>query len=275
MNTIASIILYNPEIKRLQQNIEAILPQINEIIIIDNASSNFQEVERLINNYSKISIIKNKTNTGIAAALNQAAIFAMDKYYDWLLTLDQDTVCASNIIETYNQFTNIQNIGILTCNIQDRNFSITNTAKDGFVDLCITSGAFMNLNAWKKVFGFDETMFIDSVDFDFCISLRDAGYKIFKTTKTKILHEVGHSRIVNFLGKEELILNHSCQRYYYIIRNTIYLGRKHQGIPLLKQILLSIKKIILVLFFEKSKSQKIKLSIKGLIHGFFMKINKI
>ena len=142
-------------------------------------------------------------------------------------------------------------------------------------DFLITSGTIVNVNVWALLGGFDETMFIDSVDFDFCIAARNAGYKIYKTNKTNILHEVGHSRIVNFLGKEELILNHSCQRYYYIIRNTIYLGRKHQGIPLLKQILLSIKKIILVLFFEKSKSQKIKLSIKGFIHGFFMKTNKI
>ena len=38
MKTLAGIVLYNPDIERLRENIAAIAPQVDTLLFIDNAS---------------------------------------------------------------------------------------------------------------------------------------------------------------------------------------------------------------------------------------------
>jgi rhamnosyltransferase len=45
MKTLAAIVLFNPEIERLNQNIEAIFNQVDDVVLIDNGSSNLNEVK--------------------------------------------------------------------------------------------------------------------------------------------------------------------------------------------------------------------------------------
>ena len=84
--------------------------------------------------------------------------------------------------------------GILTCRIVDRNFAekskyeLRTTPIE--IDECITSAAFCNTEALSSVGGFDEKMFIDSVDFEICLNLRKHGYKIYRTDFVGLLHEL-------------------------------------------------------------------------------------
>ena len=85
----------------------------------------------------------------------------------------------------------------------------------------------INLSVWQSVGGFCEEMFIDSVDFDICYLIKENGYKILRTNETALLHEVGKSQKKEFCGREELVFNHSPLRCYYIIRNSLLLGKRH------------------------------------------------
>lgn len=181
MKIIASIITYNPAIDRLQDNINALLHQVNEVIIVDNHSTNLSKIISVVTQY-KLFRISNSSNEGIAKALNQAAEYALKKGYKWIITLDQDSVAPENLVFTYSKFADYNDIGIVCCKIVDRNFGELQEQKlktKGYeeVPMCITSASMMNLNAWKQVGGFDEKMFIDSVDFDICLSMREHGYK--------------------------------------------------------------------------------------------------
>lgn len=49
-----------------------------------------------------------------------------------------------------------------------------------FIDFCITSASCTNLAVWKEVGGFDERLFIDLVDNEFCKRLIVSGYKILR-----------------------------------------------------------------------------------------------
>ena len=51
----AGIVLYNPDIKRLEENISAIAPQVNELILIDNSSKNIDEIAELTAKYENIT----------------------------------------------------------------------------------------------------------------------------------------------------------------------------------------------------------------------------
>lgn len=270
MKVIASIVTYNPDIKRLIQNIEAVLPQVAEIIIIDNASINLIDIQSFIKKYNSISIIKNETNKGIATALNQAAQYALFRDYEWLITLDQDSVVPESLVSIYSKFSDYRDIGIIGCKIIDRNFGELKRERSknkGFeeVAVCITSASMMNLRAWKEVGGFNEELFIDSVDFDICLSMREHGFKIIRTYDTALLHEVGHSEIRRLLGKEYQIYHHSPLRYYYMVRNEVYLGKRHHFT--FKATLRAIRLFILVTLFEENKVEKIKKMLLGFYHA--------
>ena len=99
---LAGIVLYNPEISRLKDNIKAIEGQVDKLIIIDNGCKS-KDYLSLINE-DKVHIINLKKNRGIATALNAILQYALDNDYDWALTLDQDSVSPSNLVDTYSSF---------------------------------------------------------------------------------------------------------------------------------------------------------------------------
>lgn len=276
MKILAGIVLYNPDIDRLSENIKSISSQVEKLVLIDNGCSD-TGYTLLVSNNSEI-IINNK-NLGIATALNQILQYALDHDYDWALTLDQDSVSSPDLIKTYCdviQKLNDDKLGMICCKINDRNATLQREEDviktDAYIDKCITSASMVNVKAWQNICGFDDVMFIDSVDFDFCITLQKYGWKIYRTIQTQILHEVGHSKIVKFFGKEYLSLNHSPFRYYYIVRNCIYEGRKHGF--LLSNLFVTARVFFTVFRYEKQKKEKLSRMLIGLYHGFTMRISK-
>lgn len=267
MKILAGIVLFNPDINRLKENIKNIEKQVDKIILIDNASQNINEVEKEFNN---IEIKKNNKNLGIANALNQILEYATKNKYQWFITLDQDSVCNNQLIEKYINNISLEenkDVAMYTCNIVDRNFETNNSNQGKFVDRCITSGTLSNTEKLNSVGGFDIKMFIDLVDFDICTTLIENGYKIKKIGYNGLLHEVGHARKIKILKKSEVIYNHTAFRVYYIIRNSIYYAYKHK---IKKFYLLTVKRALLILIFQKNKKENLKNIMKGTKDGLKM-----
>ena len=78
MKYIAGIVLYNPDLGRLKENIESICKQVDKVILIDNGSDNIREIEDLIKEYLNCILLKNGENMGIAYALNQILKYAYE-----------------------------------------------------------------------------------------------------------------------------------------------------------------------------------------------------
>ena len=271
---LAGIVLYNPEVDRLKANIESIIYQVDKLILIENGSA---DTEYLQDEYFKdITVITNSENFGIAKALNQICEYAKCSGYKWALTLDQDSVCPSNIIAEYKKFTGLQNVGMLCPVIEDRNVGlITETDSEPVteVTLCITSASLLNIEAWQKVGGFYEPFFIDGVDFDMCMLLAEHGYKIQRVNAVKLIHEVGRSKMVNCMGRNEVVFNHGPIRCYYMIRNRVLLGKRHSN--LLKQLMVVLKRFVLINLYEHNRFEKNCKGLKGLLHGFIGKYGKL
>lgn len=275
---ITGIVLYNPDLPRLEENVKAIYPQCEQVVMVDNHSCNIVDVDSRWENDEKIKIIHNNDNKGIAKALNQLAEYAYDSGYEWLLTLDQDSVSPEDLIQHYELYTDRNDVGIICCKIKDRNFGEKSTEmahEHGweYIPQCITSASMLKLEAWKKVGGFCDKMFIDGVDFDLCYSLGEIGYKIIRTNDIAILHEVGHSRLVKFIGREEQIYNHSALRYYYMVRNSFLLGQRHH--LLFRFCIKNIKLFVLVLAYEEDKAKKSKMMIKGFYHALIGRYGRL
>lgn len=276
MKIIAGIVLYNADIPRLRENISAIKPQVDKIVLIENGSRDTGYLKEFEG--EKIELIVNDENMGIAYALNQVMQFAHDNGADWALTLDQDSVVAENLVKEYRKFM-LPDVGIVTCCINDRNFVAYGEGRENDgeeLQYCITSASMTNVKAVMEVGGFDNEMFIDWVDWDICLALRNRGYKIRRAAKTHIIHELGeNTKSKIWHGHQLLIMRRSKMRNYYINRNWIYIARKWPEVSLFKNSLICIKRIVIAILLEHNKWQSVKSLTKGMIDGFRMPIRGV
>lgn len=266
MAYVAGIVVFNPDMVRLKENIEAIIPQVEKVIVIDNGSEDENEILSFLEPYKSTVCIRNTKNMGIAKALNQIVSKADELGYKWVLTLDQDSVCSSKLIETYEAVIKKEkNLGMVSSQYADRNVKIDfkDDTEIKEVDFCITSAAYTNIEAVKSVGGFDEKMFIDMVDYDICYALKRNGYRIVRVNYIGFLHEVGKSVEKKFLGKKTIVFNHSHMRKYYWARNTMYLMRKYK-LSKFNEYKRILKMMLDTLFFEKEKFKKLKWMFKGI-----------
>lgn len=277
MHTFAGIVLFNPEIERLKENLQAIVPQVAEVVLIDNCSQNIAEIKNLLRQFQTCKLVENNENKGIATALNQILGYAAANDYEWFLTLDQDSVCSERLIETYEKFVSFEKIGMVTSLVVDRNYtgsmSFIGNEEYHYVTYCITSGALVNTKACRECGGWDDVLFIDNVDGEICIHLKKLGYKVLSVKFNGILHEIGHGRDVKFLWKKDVVYNHPAFRQYYMARNRVYVARKYpEEFILRKELLKELRNYRLILFFEKNKFEKMRARIKGVKDGFKLKI---
>ena len=94
----ACIITYNPDINRLIDNLSSINKQVDCTLIVDNNSVNISEIEEIALKFKNSVILRENKNIGIAGALYDAMNYAIEKDYDWALSLDQDSVCSTELI---------------------------------------------------------------------------------------------------------------------------------------------------------------------------------
>lgn len=273
----AGIVLYNPNIERLEENIKNIYPQVRKLFLVDNNSENFREIIKVIEGYSKITLIRNNENYGIAKALNQIMEAADQAGFEWNLLLDQDSVVPHTYIKSFQSacsYFHLQNTAILCPLIDDINSNNNKkrqNSKYQNITFCITSGSINNVKIWKKIGKFDEKIFIDGVDQDFCIRLVKRNYKIVRLNEVSIKHEIGKIKSINLLGLKIESFNHSPFRKYYIARNIFYLDIKHKGRVVPSTIARFIKQVSLVILIDDNKLAKIKALFAGMWEGIKMK----
>ncbi len=102
--------------------------------------------------------------------------------------------------------------------------------KSGFIDQTITSANIINLLAWETVGKFDDRLFIDEVDNDFCVRLRLNNYKILHFNECYVDHELGKRWFLLF----PKINYESDFRLFYIFRNLMIENRRYGKLPFVK-----------------------------------------
>ena len=275
MKVLIGIVTYNPDITRLVDNLSMICSQGDSLLIFDNGSKNHRDIMEKSVKYGA-KVLSSVRNKGIAYGLKTIMRYAIKYQYDWVLSLDQDSVADPELIKEYKKYVQYPNVGAMTCIIKDRNFISLKepSANVEEIQTCITSGCFMNVTAYARTVGYDERMFIDMVDFDICYSLIEKGFKIIKIPYLGLLHEVGHGRNIKLFGKKYIIYNQQTWRRFYIVRNDIYVARKHRKILSLSRVVLrQIRNIFIVFLFEDQKIKKLAWGVKGLIAGLLMPID--
>lgn len=281
MNRIAAgITLYEPEPQRLTENIAAALCQTERVYLVDNASTNLATLKRQWADEPRITLIENPDNAGIAKALNQMCEAALGDGFDWILTLDQDSLPERDLIEKYSRYLDIPQVALITPRVTDDNEPADTTVSSDqpydFIERCNTSASLTRLSVFREIGGFDEKMFIDCVDFDYCTTLTEHGYRILRDNSAVLHHRLGQAKRVDFfvpigrflhikkLQQPLFTYNHSPLRTYYYARNIRYYRAKHAGsVDRRTERRTQLKWVVLKLLFEKQRFKKLCAMLRG------------
>ncbi len=292
MSVCAVVVSYHAGAE-LIENVVALLEQVNDVVIVDNGSGGEAKAlpERL-GGYPRVSVIYNRENLGIAAALNIGVRHAKAAGHQWVATFDQDSKVTSGMIKTmlhaYDMYPEKEKVASLAPRYQNQStgqiaanrskYSGGDALRYAEVLVVMTSGNLIKTSVFDVVGNFNEALFIDHVDSEFCLRCATRGYKILEVNDAILLHHTGAPVQHRFLGKLRSTSNHSILRRYYMARNGIYVYKKFAfTYPLwvANDAYRFLKAMIMLTLFETDKRQKLAAIIRGVMHGLSGRMGKV
>ena len=182
-----------------------------EVVVIDNASAD-GSADIIARDFPDVRLVRNSTNTGFAAAMNQAVARAGGRY---VVGLNPDTIAQVGWLDALLapladptvgistakivMMANTQRInacgntmhytGITTCRGLDRPATAPELAAPA--DVSAASGACFALrrDLWHELGGFDDTFFTYLEDTDLSLKARLAGYRIVYVPDAIVQHD--------------------------------------------------------------------------------------
>lgn len=191
----------------------------NEIVVVDNASSN-DAAKYIRANYPDVTLFSLEKNLGYAGALNVGIRYALEKNTDFVFALNNDTVIPPGCIERLTKrMVDRQDIGILAPKVlyysrPDILFSLgaksyrwlpvpieyglrkqDNQRFNTLMEFDYVTGCAMLIRAglFEKIGLFDESYFMYYEDDDFCRRTRDADFRVACDGTVKIYHKASLS----------------------------------------------------------------------------------
>ncbi len=212
-------------------------------------------------------ILHEGSNLGIAAALNLACKKALDDGFDKLLTMDQDSSFLDGDFKLFKSIAtelNWHDIASLSpLQAEDSYVERNDEVNANDVTECMTSGSILNLTKFEVLGRFDENLFIDHVDHDYCYNALENGLRILVTKKLKLVHSLGDKATFRFFNYRLHYVSHSPLRVYYFIRNGYYIAKKHPKFAQKIKRLIR-REILKSLLFENERSKYVKFIMQAL-----------
>lgn len=247
--------------EKVLANIATYCEKPHVLYIYDNTGKESESLKSFANKFSHVVYIYNGTNKGIAWCLNDAAKKALESGCTWLLTMDQDSSFSNNSLDSFIGRLN-ENDHFNTAILSPYHVTRFSRISEGGLKktkITMTSGNLVNLKIHKDLAGFEEKLFIDGVDWDYCLKAGKCGYDVWIDHDCHLNHQLGAVTFHEILFWRVVVQNYSAIRRYYITRNKLYIFAKHvRSYPILCMrwivtVLLDWAKILL---FEEDKSGK-------------------
>ena len=279
-NVCAVVVTYFPD-SGFPERLRRISEQAEKVILVDNCTTGeaCSAIDIALHGKPNIELIKNSENLGVATALNQGVKKAFEYGFLWIVTFDQDSVPQPNMVEkmleTWETYPELQKLMVAGPQTIFPNCSPISAIMEGDktweeVAHVITSGSLISKKAFESVGYFLDSLFIDYVDIEYCLRLRNRGYRIIQVRDSILLHDIGKISEHHILGRNVRTTHHDPIRRYYQFRNSLLLHKVYKKIQVEwyrcnRMILFKI--ICLILLYENRKSRKIVQIMKGILHG--------
>lgn len=230
------VVTYEPDLARLRPVLEAAAAQADDLVVVDNASSNGAEVRALAGEIGGAVVEQLAENRGIAAALNAGVGRLTSSGCCWILTLDQDTlVRAGAVREVLDELDRIpehlrrstavvaMSRGLPPPHGRRRRWverALVVAERGPFTErrTVITSGNLVRAGVFGSV-RYAEDFFVDHVDTRFCADVRRAGLRVLEYRCPTMDHRLGTTVEIR-RGRR---VYEPAERIYYLTRNGLVL----------------------------------------------------
>ena len=289
------VVTYHPE-GDLEARLARMSPQGGELVVVDNASG--PEIRHHLESICSRKgweLIANAENLGVGVALNQGLTRMTKRGFEWVLFFDQDSEplegMSERMMESMRRHPQSGKVGIVGAAFEERKTGrchrflrshpqislffqkvkpIDNDLPE--VSCVITSGSLVRVAAAAEVGGFEEALFIDYVDTDFCLRCRQRGWLAMVSAAARFGHELGQRESRQWCGIEMQPTHHSALRHYFIARNRISMWRRHAAAEphwALHDLCFAFYNGFRVLAFESARWRKFKAMVFGTWDGLF------
>lgn len=293
MNITAVIVTYYPNEDVLTRLVSALVSQVDRLLIVDNNSQDF-DFSTIVASSKQISLHVNHENLGVAAGYNQGVSFAIEQSSSHVILFDQDSLPTPTMVgELVNALTvaNTKGLSVAAVGpcyqeisggdqspfVKVSGIGLSRVNHDGKtpveVDHLISSGCLIPIEAFKSIGLFEEQLFIDYVDTEWCLRARYKGFALLGIPSATMMHDLGDGHLT--ILKKRIVL-HSPLRHYYLIRNGIWLI-KQPWITWQWRVLDAIRltKVFLVLsIFPKNSFNHFKMMLTGVLHAVTSRMGK-
>jgi len=227
----AVFVTYHPD-AGFRDRVQRLLPQVGGAVIIDNHSDpSALAMLRELAAVTRSELVENDDNHGVATALNQGMRHAKQRGFRWVITFDQDSLAAPNLIENMLDVCaalgerELDRLGVLGTNHLDRNSRRTHVPLvDGraFIEqkTVITSGSLMSVPAYDAIGPFREDLFYGSIDHEYCLRARAKGYGVLIALEPLLEHAIGEQT-------RRFTVNYAAPRWYYVVRNALLVSKQY------------------------------------------------
>lgn len=238
-------VTFNPDAARLAAQLTALAAQVSRMIVVDNGSRLpvREELHALLDPgvLARTQWLALEENQGLARGFNVGVREARSWGARFALLLDHDSIPARDMVghlvaaHAAGDGVPVAATGPRVHDERDdrefpfirlawpRNRQLHCSGPDGTVacDFLISSGCLLSLQAFEEIGEFDETLFIDNVDLEWCFRARSRGYALFGACGARLDHRLGDERLA-ILNRYEIVV-HSPERLYYMTRNRLLL----------------------------------------------------
>jgi len=284
-STCAVVITFHPQ-AAVWDNLAKVRPQVEALLVVDNGSS----PESLAPFYAfpaepGFTLIENKVNLGIAAALNAGVRWAKARGFEYVALFDQDSTVTEGFIEAmlaaYESHSQRERLAIVTPTQVERNTGCPRgqgCAKDGGPLVAITSGSLMPTAIFDQCGWFEEELIIDGVDHEYCFRARAQGYTLAQCRDAVLLVAVGSVRFHKVLGLKIMAKHYSARRRYYITRNRLVIVRrfwKEHPAWCYRALRDVFQDTVKVICFEDQRSTKLRNTVRGIHDALLGRMGKV
>ncbi|MBT9300647.1 glycosyltransferase family 2 protein [Pseudomonas sp. TAE6080] len=295
----AVVVGYMPELDVLDKLLISLGSQVDMLVFLDNGGSSKVLMGAPIERQSLV-YVDMEGNKGLGAALNKGFELAVNAGMDYVVTFDQDSHAEPELIAnlgvamTHAKLKDPFCIAVSPTFFDRRdgkkiNFpfyqSINDVIKPMYhsddehglvkVDVLITSGMYISTQAWIEGNRYNEGLFVDFTDSEWCFRVRNQGYTLYGCLNVEMGHALSDAPPVKILGLS--FLRYSPVRRYFFFRATVAVCRmNHTPAYWKKRLLLAlVLRFFANLLIDKNKIQSLKMMLRGALHGWQNKLGPL
>lgn len=265
MKIAAVVVTYNVGLNDFIFSVSSYNKHVDYVIIVDNSIhipvKNDLSAYALKNNVIYIDMQGNK---GIGKALNIGIEHALSLNCDWVLTMDQDSHFVTDL-NSFKQY--IYDYTTVDVAIIAPSYEINNEVairNESVVELpkVIQSGNLINTMIYVRIGKFNESYFIDYVDYEYCKrAICIYKLRVLQINTETLKHKAGNQSVGRLLIWKYNYIDSIPVRNYYQVRNGIdYIKRYHDY----KQIMILFKTFFKVVLLSGEKLLRFKYMIMGI-----------